>query len=75
MTAAAKSVSGIIREPELMEATGYDHRGHLERWLRNNHVPYFRGRGGALFTTQRLLESVHLPQSGTPAATPTDIEF
>lgn len=73
MTTTAPNVSSIIREPELLAATGYDHRGHLERWLRDNRVPYFRGRAGVIFTTARLLESVHLPQAGSPAA--NEIEF
>ncbi len=74
MTAPAPAVSSIIQEPELMAATGYDHRGHLERWLKDNKVPYYRGRAGVIFTTCRLLESVHLPQSGGPAAA-NEIEF
>lgn len=75
MTTTAPSISGIfVHEPELLAATGYEHRGHLERWLRENRVPYFRGRRGALFTTTRLLESAKLPQADGPASAPA-IEF
>ena len=73
MITTAPNVANIIREPELMAATGYEHRGHLERWLRENRVPYFRGRRGALFTTARLLESAKLPQADSPTA--PSIEF
>lgn len=74
MTATAPTVANIIREPELMAATGYEHRGHLERWLRENRVPYFRGRAGVIFTTARLLDSAKLPQSGS-SGTANEIEF
>lgn len=74
MSANPPSVAGIIREPELLAATGYEHRGHLERWLRENRVPYFRGRAGVIFTTARLLDSAKLPQADGPASAPV-IEF
>lgn len=74
MTAIPPTVVGIIGEPELMAATGYEHRGHLERWLRENRVPYFRGRAGVIFTTARLLDSAKLPQAGTDD-TAQSIEF
>ena len=74
MTTNAPTVANIIREPELLAATGYEHRGHLERWLRENRVPYFRGRAGVIFTTARLLDSAKLPQAGAPDAA-NAIEF
>lgn len=74
MTATAPTTANIIHEPELMAATGYERRGHLERWLRENRVPYFRGRAGVIFTTARLLDSAKLPQAGDPGAA-NEIEF
>lgn len=74
MSTTAPTVANIIHEPELMAATGYEHRGHLERWLRENRVPYFRGRAGVIFTTARLLDSAKLPQAGAPDAA-NEIEF
>ena len=68
------ATSPIIDEGALKAATGYERRGDVERWLRDNKVPYYRGRKGALFTTARLLESVHLPQAGSPDAA-NEIEF
>ena len=34
-----------------MEVTGYKTAGRVESWLQDNHVPYFIGKKGKVFTT------------------------
>ena len=34
-----------------MEVTGYKTAARVESWLQDNHVPYFIGKKGKVFTT------------------------
>lgn len=36
---------------DLERLTGYRRQGDLEKWLRANGVPFFRGQGGRIWTT------------------------
>ena len=38
-----------------MRVTGYKTAGHIELWLQDNHVPYFQGKKGSVFTTVEKL--------------------
>lgn len=68
--------ASILDEPALRQITGYRRRGDVERWLRRNGIGYYRGRGGALFTTATLLEAARLPQAVGPAgSSAAAIEF
>lgn len=62
----------IITEDDLMAATEYTTRGRLESHLRDNHIPFFRGRDGRLWTTLGLIESARLKQD---RQTPQPVEF
>lgn len=49
---------GIIRQEELMEATGYERRADLERCLRDQGITLFYGKGGKIWTTSEILAQV-----------------
>jgi hypothetical protein len=52
-------VSGqaLITEDDLKAWTEFQRSGDLERFLKENGIPYFHGRGGKLCTTLNLIES------------------
>lgn len=52
--------SQLVSEADLLDSTGYAHRGHLENWLRDNRIEYWRGKDGKLFTTVGLMEAAKL---------------
>jgi hypothetical protein len=54
--------NGIITEPELMEATGYDARGRLISHLDRCGIPYFAGNGGKIWTTLDAVNAALKPQ-------------
>lgn len=73
---SAQHTVDILDETALRGVTGYTRRGDIQRWLTRNGIGYYRGRGGVLFTTARLLEAARLPQAGgPPAVTSATIEF
>lgn len=45
------SIDPIIPQERLLEVTGYEHSGDLEKWLRRNGIRYHRGKGNRIFTT------------------------
>ncbi|HVT35661.1 MAG TPA: DUF4224 domain-containing protein [Nevskiaceae bacterium] len=49
--------SAIVQEEELLKSTGFEKRGWLENWLREQGIEYFRGKDGRVFTTVGLLEA------------------
>lgn len=42
----------IIQQEVLLEATGYEQPGSLERWLRDNRIRFYIGKGGRIWTTE-----------------------
>ncbi len=49
----------LVSTEDLMKVTGYKKAGHVESWLQNNHILYFRGKDGYIFTTiQKLNEAL-----------------
>ena len=46
----------LLMEEQVMEWTGYQRRGDLQRWLTDNHVPYLLGKGGRVCVKQSDLE-------------------
>lgn len=56
----------IVDEAELLKLTHYKSRGHLEKWLVNNRIKYFRAKAGKLFTTVGLMEAAKNPHHAGP---------
>lgn len=51
----------IVQQEALLQATGYKQLGSLERWLRNNRIRFYIGKGGHIWTTEHALEAgLHL---------------
>ena len=46
----------LISTEDLMNATGYLSAGRVESWLQKNHIPYFQGKKGCIFTTMAKLD-------------------
>ena len=44
-------MSSLVSTEDLMKVTGYKTAGHIESWLQNNHIPYFRGKERNIITT------------------------
>ena len=47
----------LLMEEQVMEWTGYQRRGDLQRWLTDNQVPFLVGKGGRVCVKQSDLES------------------
>lgn len=45
------TIDPIIQQEQLLQATGYERPGDLERWLRRNGIKYHRGKSNRIFTT------------------------
>jgi hypothetical protein len=45
----------LIHQEQLLAWTGYPSEGYLERWLKDNHIPYKRGNGGRICTTEEAI--------------------
>jgi len=41
----------LVSKEDLLKVTGYKKVGHVESWLQQNHIPYFRGKQGNIITT------------------------
>jgi hypothetical protein len=54
--------NGIITEPELMEATGYDQRGRLVSHLHRCGIPFFAGNNGQIWTTLTAINAALKPE-------------
>ena len=48
-------MSSLVSIKDLMKVTGYKSAGHIESWLQKNHIPYFQGKKGRIFTTTTKL--------------------
>lgn len=55
--------NGIVTEPELMEATGYDQRGRLVSHLERCRIPFFAGNGGQIWTTLEAINAALKPET------------
>lgn len=45
----------LVTQEKLMEWTGYPSEGYLERFLKENHIPYTRGNRGRICTTEEAI--------------------
>ena len=45
------TIDPIVTQEQLLQATGFERPGDLERWLRKKNIRYYRGRGNRVFTT------------------------
>lgn len=71
------AASQILTEDDLLKITQFESRGHLERCLTEQRIPYFRGRGGIIWTTLHLVESAKLsnrPVQSAAASAPTSFD-
>lgn len=59
-------MSTLVSEAELLDKTGYESRGWLEKWLRENKIKYWKGRDGKIVTTIGLMEASKLGKDGSP---------
>lgn len=53
--------NGIVKEKELLNATGYTARGRLVSHLERHNIPYFVGNGGQVWTTLKAINNALLP--------------
>ena len=44
-------MKNLVSTEDLMKVTGYKKAGHVESWLQQNHIAYFRGKQGNIITT------------------------
>lgn len=65
--------SPLLQQDHLLEWTGFRRPGDLEKWLRENGVPYRRGRGGRLITTQAAVDAVLIGGNDVTLNEPFDI--
>jgi len=72
-TPGAGGATHIVREHELMLATGYKTRTALARSLNINRIRYFTGRQGQIWTTRDLIQAA--VSVGEPQEYEEDIEF
>lgn len=54
--------NGIVKEKELLNATGYTARGRLVSHLERNNIPYFVGNRGQVWTTIEAINRALLPE-------------
>lgn len=47
----------LLKQDELKEWLGFKRPGDLEKWLRDNRVPFFYGKGGSICTTDDAINS------------------
>jgi hypothetical protein len=62
----------LITESELLEATGYEHRGRLARCLEKQGIRFYRGDRGRIWTTLDEVNRALHPEIGGSA---NEIEF
>lgn len=53
-------MSALLKQPDLLEWTGYKRPADLENWLKENRIPYRKGKGGELVTTQAAVDAALL---------------
>ena len=58
----AKMANGIVKEKELLKATGYTARGRLVSHLERHNIPYFIGNRGQVWTTIEAINRALLPE-------------
>ncbi len=58
----AEMASGIVKEKELLKATGYTARGRLVSHLERHNIPYFIGNRGQVWTTLEAINSALLSE-------------
>lgn len=51
-------MSAIIRQEELLEATGYERPRDLEKCLKRQGIKFFYGKGGRIWTTPDILAKI-----------------
>lgn len=52
--------TAVLTESQLAESTGYKRRGDLEKYLQEQGIKFFTGKGGKLWTTTGLVEAAKL---------------
>lgn len=61
---------------DLERLTGYKRQGDLEKWLRQNGVPFFRGQGGRVWTTLEACNAaLGLTRKGEPPPPSTEPDW
>lgn len=55
---------------DLERLTGYQRQGDIERWLRQNGVPFFRGRVGVWTTLDAVNQALGLARRPSPPTEP-----
>lgn len=50
-------MSALLKQPALLDWTGFKRPADLEKWLKDNHIPYRRAKGGELVTTQAAIDA------------------
>lgn len=66
------SPAPLLDEDALKAWSGYSQRARLEEWLRERKIPYTRGQGGRICTTQAAIDAALM---GRPAAAEPEIDF
>lgn len=64
-------MSNLVTQQQLSEWTGYARAADIERWLRENKIPFTFGKGNKLCTTQTAIDRAILGESHNAKA----IEF
>ena len=60
---------------DLERLTGYQRQGDIEKWLRQNGVPFFRGRAGVWTTLDAVNQALGLNGNRPRAASPADPDW
>lgn len=66
-------MTALLKQPDLLAWTGYKRPADLEKWLKDNRIPYRRGRGGELLTTQAAVDAALLGVNHVQPDTTFDI--
>jgi len=60
---------------DLERLTGYQRQGDIEKWLRQNGVPFFRGRVGVWTTLDAVNQALGLHSNRPRPAPPTEPDW
>lgn len=66
---------GTLSTDDLLALTHYESVGALRRWLDEQRIPYFPGKGGAPWTTIDLVNASKGLVAGEPANQPLGAEI
>lgn len=51
-------MSALLSQEQLMEWTGFERAGDLEKWLKSRNIRYEKGKGKKIVTTQAAIDKV-----------------